>query len=281
MIKRFKLINGRNEEYDLLDIAKSPTFQVEGFGYADETEFMRVGNNFLPLEELAEQRTVEFTMLVWQSVDVTYKEFVSFARHNPLTLLYENDNGIFYFPCRLGSISKIEKVGIDIKGVPVTLKITGNPYKIVSDYNAGEVGTGKSYGETGYTYDYTYSTGILNTVELRSDSYLESPCVLTLYGELTNPTWRHYLNSTLVETGAYTGTIPAGNYLVVDSKSVPYSVIEYDSAGHVVGDRYQLCDFSTERFMHIGEGHNSYVVSHDNQSPASLKAEAYIEYETV
>lgn len=281
MIKRFELINGRNEEYDLLTIAKSPTFQIEGFGYTDETEFMRVGNNFLPLEEIAEQRTLEFTILVWQSVDATYKEFVNFARHDPLILLYENDNGVFRVPCRLRSISKVEKVGIDIKGMPVTLSFTGNPYKKVSGYNTGEVGIGKSYGDTGYTYDYTYSAGILNTVELRSDSYLESPCVLTLYGELTNPIWRHYLNGDLVETGAYTGTIPTGNYLVIDSKSVPYSVIEYDSAGHVVSDRYQLCDFSTERFMSIREGQNSYVVSHDNLSPVSLKAEAYIEYETI
>lgn len=281
MIQKFILINGKGEEYDLLSVAKSPTFQVDGFGYTDETEFVRVGNDFLPLEELTEQRTVEFTLLVWKSVDATYKEFVGFARHNPLFLLYENDVDVFYIPCRLRSISKVEKVGIDIKGVPVSLALTGNPYKRVTAFNTGEVGIGKSYGDTGYTYDYTYSAGILNTVELRSDSYLESPCVLTLYGELINPQWKHYLDGELIETGAYSGTIPTGNYLVIDSKSVPYSIIEYDSAGHIVGDRYQLCDFSTERFMHIGEGQNSYVVSHDSISPVSLKAEAYIEYETV
>ena len=281
MIKRFILINGKNEEYDLISVAKSPTFQVDGFGYSDDTDFVRIGNNFIPLEEVAEQRIVEFTLLMWNSVDATYKKFINHARHDPLLLLYENDNGLFYIPCRLKSVSKIEKIGIDIKGVPIALSFMGNPYTKISAYNTGEIGSGKSYGETGYTYNYTYSAGILNTVELQSDSYLESPCILTLYGELINPVWRHYLNGVLVETGAYSGTIPVGNSIVIDSKSVPYSVIEYDSSGNIVADRYQLCDFSTERFVHIGEGHNSYVISHDSQSPASLKAEAYIEYETV
>lgn len=281
MIKNFVLINGRGESYELLAVLKSPTFQIEGFGYTDETEYMRVGNNFVPLEERAEQRSIDFTLLMWNAVDKTYKEFVSHARHNPLLLLYENDNGTFFIPCRLANISKIEKVGINVKGVPVTLMLTGNPYKKVTGFNAGEVGVGKSYGDTGYTYDYTYSAGILNTVELLSDSYLQSPCVITLYGELLNPQWKHYLNGVLVETGAYAGTIPDGHYLVIDSKSVPYSVIEYDNGGNVVADRYQLCDFSTERFMSIGEGRNDYVVSHDNLTTASIKAEAFIEYETV
>ncbi len=281
MIKRFTLTNGRGDERDLLSIEKSPTFQVEGFGYSDDTEFMRVGNNFVPLEERAEQRSLEFTLLVWKSVDETYMDFVSFARHNPLTLIYENDTGTYYIPCRLRSISKIEKVGIDIKGVPVVLAIISNPYTKTQAYNSGDVGLGKSYGDTGYTYDYTYSAEIVNTVILYSDSYLESPCVLTIYGALTNPTWKHYHDGDLVETGAYLGTIPEGHSLVIDSKSVPYSVIEYDGGGEMVADRYQLCDFSTERFMHINEGQNSYVISHDGLTPASLRAEAYIEYETV
>lgn len=281
MIKRFTLTNGRGEERDLLSIEKSPTFQVEGFGYSDDTEFMRVGNNFVPLEERAEHRSLEFTLLVWKSVDETYMDFVSFARHNPLTLIYENDTGTYYIPCRLRSISKVEKVGIDIKGVPVVLAIIGNPYTKTQAYNSGDVGLGKSYGDTGYTYDYTYSAEIVNTVILYSDSYLESPCVLTIYGALTNPIWKHYHDGDLVETGAYLGTIPEGHSLVIDSKSVPYSVIEYDGGGDMVADRYQLCDFSTERFMHINEGRNSYVISHDGLTPASLRAEAYIEYETV
>lgn len=281
MIKRLILINGKGEEYDLLSVVKSPTFQIEGLGYEDETEFVRIGNDFLPLEEITAQGVIEFTMLFWKSVDSTYKKFLSHARHAPLRILYENDVDVFYIPCRLRSMSKIEKVGIDIKGVPVSFALTGNPYRVVSGYASGEIGNGKNYGDTGYTYDYTYSTEILNTVELNSDSYLDSPCVLTLYGRLVNPVWRHYLNGELVESGAYSGTIPAGNKIIVNSKSVPYSVIEYDHNDNIVADRYQLCDFSTERFMSIKEGQNSYVVSHDDISPASLKAEAYIEYETV
>ena len=275
------LINGKGEEYNLFDERRSPAFGVDGWGYEDITDFLQIGNSYYPLDKKTAQRTISLTLSFYGEADKRYRAFIDFVQRDPLLMRYTNDVGQYFVPCRLRTITKPDQPRYKQYSCPVTFALMGNLYKITSDYNAGEVGTGKSYGETGYTYDYTYSAGILNTVELRSDSYLESPCVLTLYGELTNPIWRHYLNGNLVEVGAYTGTIPAGNYIVIDSKSVPYSVIEYDSAGHVVGDRYQLCDFSTERFMHIGEGQNSYVVSHDNLSPASLKAEAYIEYETV
>ena len=279
MIQKFILINGKGEEYDLLSVAKSPTFQIEGFGYTDETEFLGIGNNFVPLEEREEQRSIEFTALFWQSVDAFYKQFTDHARHNPLTLLYENDNGVYYIPCRLGNVAKTEKVGIDIKGVSVGFKLTGKPYKVeTSECQAAETGGGKIYP---YTYPYTYSSDLVNTLSIKSDSYLDSPCILTIYGQAVNPVWRHYSNGILVETGAYSGTIPEGHYLVVDAKSVPYSIIEYDSAGRIVADRYALCDFSTERFMHANEGRNRYVVSHDGVNNLQLKMEAHIQYETV
>ena len=80
---------------------------------------------------------------------------------------------------------------------------------------------------------------------------------------------------------ADSGTIPSGNRLVIDSRSMPQSIIEYDAAGMVVADRYQLCDFSTERFLHVGEGDNRYVLSHNGITDLAAKVEAYIEYEAI
>lgn len=275
------LINGKGDRYDLLSAEASPTFQLDGLGYSDSTEFARVGKKYIPLEDKMEQGQLSFTLLFWNSSDNSYKEFVKIARRNPLTILYENDAGMFYIPCRFRSIEKIDKLGYDKYGCPVSFALTGNPYKIMLAYNKGETGVGKNYGTFGYTYDYTYSNDILNAVIISSDSLVESSCVLTLYGELINPVWRHYVDGVYYESGAYNGTIPEGHTLVIDSKTVPHSITEYDSAGNLVADRYSLCDFSTERFMNVNEGENRYSISHDGSSSVKMKVEAYIEYEAV
>lgn len=272
------LINGKGEEYDLLDGSKSPGWQLEGLGYEDDTEFLRIGSDYFPLEEASAQNVLETTLLFMDSSDAKYSEFVRFARHDPLVLHYGNFNGTYYIPCRLKSVSKIDQYRIRRFSSPVKLTQTGHPYKKVSAFNEASESDGKAYD---YSYDYVYSNDIANTVFIASDSYVDSPCILTIYGPAINPIWRHYNNGELVETGEYAGTIPSGHYLVIDSKSMPYSIIEYDSAGVVVADRYQLCNFSTERFLHVNEGDNRYVVSHDGTTDLKVKAEAYIEYETI
>lgn len=273
------LINGHGREYNLLDSTLSPGFQIEGLGYADDTDFLIIGGRYYPLEENSEQKSLETTLLFMDAADSKYYEFVKFARHNPLTMLYGNQNGEFYIPCRLRSISKVDQLGIRRYPAPVQLTQMGRPYRIITAECKSGVGTeGKIYP---YVYDYKYANEGANKISIGSDSYLNSACILTIYGSADAPIWRHYLNGELVETGAYSGTIPSGNRLVIDSRSMPQSIIEYDAAGMVVADRYQLCDFSTERFMHVGEGDNRYVLSHNGITDLAAKVEAYIEYEAI
>lgn len=280
-MKRLILINGKGKQYDLLDVELSPTFQISGLGFTDDTDYARVGNTFIPLEETTAQGVLGISLLFLNSADARYQEFTKFTRNNPLTLLYENNRGTYYFPCRIRSIEKTDRKGYDAYGCSAEFILTGYPYEVVSGFNSGEIGEGKNYGSIGYQYDYTYSNDIVNTVILSSKSLVESACIITIYGEVVNPVWRHYVESVFVESGAYNGTIPEGHYLVIDSKSFPQSIIEYDEIGNVVADRYQLCDFSTERFMKINEGVNRYSISHDGVEAVKMKVEAYIEYETV
>lgn len=280
-MKKLILVNGKGKEYDLISVSKSPTFQIAGLGYEDATEYMKVGNGFYPLEETCKQGEIRLHLLFWNLADETYKDFAMHAKRNPLTILYENDTGVYYIPCRLKSIEKVDRRYYDKYGVPVTFVVTGKPYKVISKSQMGYLTAGKSYGDVGYTYDYTYGGDALNSVVLNSDSPVKSPCVITIFGVAENPIWRHYVDDELVESGAYTGTIPNGNYLVIDARSMPYSIIEYDRDGNVVADRYSGCDFSTERFFSIEEGRNTYTLSHTGVTATKMRVEAYIQYDTV
>jgi hypothetical protein len=104
---------------------------------------------------------------------------------------------------------------------------------------------------------------------------------VVLYGELVNPTWRHYLNNVLQTTGKITGTVMPNHRLVIDTTTIPYSMKQVDAFGNVVSDMYQLSDFSTERFVRFGKGRNTVSVQADNTNTLNVGVEAQIEYATV
>lgn len=280
MIRDLYIVNNNGEKYNLLDYRQSPTYQVNGFGFEDDTSFLRIGDNYLPLEEKTVQKTINMTLIFWNDHDKTYDKFVKLARKAPLKLGLTNDNGTYEIPCRLKSADKTDKLGYTMHACEVTFIALGNIYKVVNAVSKipSQSATGKVYP---YTYNYTYSSDFVNTVVIESDSAKKSPCTLTIYGEAETPIWRHYVNDKIVETGQYNGTIASGNYLVIDTKSIPYRIEEYNSSGVLVADRYSSCDFSTKRFMYLYEGQNRFSVSNTGDTSVIVKIEGYIEYDSV
>ena len=136
----------------------------------------------------------------------------------------------------------------------------------------------KTYG---YIYDYVYGDFVADTVAIDSDSVTASPCRISIFGPCTQPTWRHYVDGVQVATGYYNGTIPQNHKLVIDTTSSPYSIQEEDIAGNLIADRYELCDFSTERFFFLEYGQNTISVGHGDVDSIRLMVEGYIFYETV
>lgn len=287
MMTKLVMINSAGYQYDLLDVYRTPTFQIDGLGFTDDTDFMQIGNRYIPLEEETKQMTIKMDLLFWNDADRRYAMFVRLARRNPLKLMYVNDNNMpLFIPCRLKSITKSDKLRHDKYGCSVSFIATGNPYcEVVELTRVAHGGTGrrKYYGDNGegYRYDYTYTNELPNRVIVTSNTNVESTCKLTIYGPAQNPVWKHYVNGRQYETGAYAGSIADGRSLVIDSRSMPPTIIEYDGNGNVVADRYAACDFSTERFMHVNDGKNEYLVSHDGTNDVTMKVEAYLEYEAM
>ncbi len=120
-----------------------------------------------------------------------------------------------------------------------------------------------------------------NTLMIDSDSHGDSPCKVTVYGPCTNPVWKHYVNNVLYETGRYEGSIPDGHKLVIDTTQIPYSITERGVSDEVVADRYQMCDFTTERFFHLQYGSNRISVVHEGLNILNVMVEGRISYETV
>lgn len=157
--------------------------------------------------------------------------------------------------------------------------ISGATYYIDGD-TVTKTNTGTLYMEKAGMYPVLPTT----FVRYESDSYIESPCRLEIYaahGDVVNPRWYHYVDDELVSQGKYNGIIPEGDRLVVDTSGTTYSIKEYNQYNEYVGDRYELCDFNTDRFVFVMHGVNVYSVSHDGTVAVEVIITPRVEYESV
>ena len=278
MIRKFRLINRNGVSWDL-NTKTSLYHSIDGFGCREGTQYEQIGSDFIPLEELFCQSVMTGRIFFGgKDAYVNYRDFSRFVRAVPLILLYQVGE-TYRIPVRLTELGKSELiqggVGLDCD---VTFTATGLIYKNVSAYSGTVAFGGKIYP---YKYDYTYADVTQNTLVIDSDSYEDSPCKVTICGPCINPIWKHYVDNVLYETGRYEGIIPDGNKLVIDTTQIPYSITERGASDAIVADRYQMCDFTTERFFHLQHGSNRISVGHDGLNMLYVMVEGRISYETI
>lgn len=278
MIRNFSLTNSFGAEYSLMQEDKGIMFNPDGLGFDDVTEYEQIGEFFSPLTERFGQQVIQGTMIFSVDPYVTYNEFTKFCQHAPLILTYEVDAGTFKIPVRLTKIEKGDTAGWLYLECKAEFTALARLYKTVVANNSGSAGGGKVYD---YEYDYTYGDFVADTISIESDSVTQSPCKISIFGECTQPRWIHYVDGVQVATGYYNGTIPANHKLVIDTSTTPYSITERDIADNLIADRYELCDFSTERFFLLEYGKNTISVGHSDPDAIRLMVEGFIFYETV
>ena len=272
----FKLVDNDGNTYDITVKDKAFFYNVSGLGYEREIESQRIEDRYAILSDKLSQGNIEGTVRFFQpGAEAEYFRFAQFCQNSPLTMQYDPGHGMYY---RKGRVAKIDRNdGNDFLTIKVSFKPTTPWIKDLNVNNDGQIVGGKVYD---YDYDYTYSDSVEGSIILTSDSYLSSPCKLTIYGEVVNPIWRHYVENKLVTVGQINATIPINHKLVIDTTVIPYSIKEYDMANQLIADRYQNSDFSTNRFVRIERGENVISAAGDGGASA-LKVEAQIEYATV
>lgn len=278
-VRSFKITNKNGQSYNLLTRGLI-LHGVGGLGYMEDTMYQQFVNRYKVIDAKFEQWTPSGSIFFAEPGAYSkYYDFVRFCQNTPMILSYTPPGMATYtMEVRLAEIDKSEKFSQNGLDCRVTFRALTPFYRTVVVYNSGEITDGKTYD---YTYNYKYSDSIRQTVTINSDSYSESPARLVVYGPATNPSWRHYVNNVLYETGSVRGVIAPNRKLVVDTTQIPYSITQQDLAGNVVQDMYALSDFATERFLLLQNGVNTIVVGHEGTSLLRMEVEAMIEYASV
>jgi len=277
----FSITNALGETYDLHNrYGKIFLFEPKGLGFEEGTDYERIGNTYVVTEQYFEQHKITGEV-IFSSDDFyeQYYNFVNFCQHAPLTLNYRSHDD-FHMKARLNKIEKGDKSNNHMLVCEVEFKALSLWYRTKTGVIIGADDT--EHDVYPFTYgDYTYPKEVRQSVNIDVDSSQDSPVMIRIKGPAENPAWRHYVDGVLIGTGKYTGVIDSGRVLCIDNTSVPYSVSETTEAGRLIGDRYQLCDFGTDRFFYAREGRNTFSVSHDGVSGLDATVEVRIYYASV
>lgn len=278
-MRQFYLTNGNGARYSLMDTAHW-LYEPKGLGLKFGSKYEQAGSNFIRTKTITKPKDVSGTiMFTGKDRYEHYSEFAHFIQIEPLTLIYNPDGNEYQAQVE---IIELEKSEIDaetrILQCDIDIKRMSRWRKIIIQRNDNDVIAGKVYP---YTYDYTYGKDIANNVTIESDTAYESPCKITIIGICTNPVWRLYSNGDLISTGKVYTDLIAGERIVIDTTTIPFSIKKMDASNNLIADLYQLSDFSTPRFFFLKKGKNRISIGHDGVTALELAVEAHLEYETV
>lgn len=267
-MRRFKLINSRGEEFDLM--RKDAYFNSpSGLGFSFSQETANMGNEFFITISQLQRPTVSGEMVF--SGYAQYNEFVRFLTPK-MKLAYSPAGKWYYADCEVLVIAKSEVEPSSNRllcGMDIGLTTQWYLPAMFEQTQPGEDG-GKVYA---YEYPYTYIGGEPGVIQIANMSTENAPCRLYIMGACVNPRWEVIQGGKLVVSGQVNATIQAGRKLFVSSLASELQISEVSTDNTFIQDLYQASDFSTSRFIYLPQGKASLTVS--DESGAQMVA--YVE----
>ena len=276
-MRKFKLINKNDIEFELTELRNTFLHSVDGLGRSRSIDYRQIGNRFKAVQDVLDQGVIQGKVKFWKGNSTTMlRNFLQFCEEKPLTLSYEQ-NGVYL---RQGFVNAIDRNESDTLEVSITFTCTTPWYKELTAISApyDPSVSGKIYP---YHYSYEYQGLAVNEVIIESNSLMKSPCKITMKGPLTNPEWNHYVDGSFVGSGKVTASIPDGNYIVIDTTQIPCSIKEYNESDEFVLDLYPSSDINTSRFIYLEKGVNRIVCNDDGVRDIYVRVDSMLEYSAV
>lgn len=270
-------------------------YEPEGLGYEADLQYRRTDYEWVLLDRKIKQQTIKGNLIfIGKNPYKQYMDFVNATYRSGLRLLYShtvpgetgytNATGGLGEPTGSGTfywldvtISSIKKTEYNLAGYlecPVefiasspwytTLSLTTRPSRITA--NRGWI------WETNSTWPQQFRSTVDMTITVNMTSYIPSPCMLYIRGEIKKPKWKHFVGTKLVSEGGVDCNVSEHDFLVVDNRKHPYSIKIYneltDSGSYtgfpntdsLVRDAYADSDFETDRFITLRRGRNTIEV---------------------
>lgn len=241
MVREFKLVNEKGQEYSLMDIHNACLLtEPSGLGYGYSTEYEQLGNTFVSNLRMIEQGKVDGT-LNFLNYD-NYKNFVDYIEGSetlkfsckiPLT----EGQREFFKDIQIANLSKTEIQPNGVMSESVTFDCLSLWYEENTIIYNVEPQSDEIRWD--FTWDSRFTAYDSRNLSYINNGHTEAPIIISITGEVVNPKIELYVEGDLYQTVEINTTIEEFEKLLYCTKENEFYIAR------------QLADGTTESLFNL------------------------------
>lgn len=234
MVREFKLINEKGQEYSLMDIHNYTLLtDPDGLGYSYSTEYQQLGNTFVNNLRLIEQGQINGT-LNFINYD-NYTKFIDFIESSEklkfgYRIPYEDGSYREYFKdINIQGITKTQKQTNGIISETVTFDCLSLWYEENTIIYTIEPQTNEIRWD--FEWDSKFSDYSMRSLQYINKGHVEAPIMLEIDGYIKNPKIELYVEGQLYQTIPFNVTIEQYEKLLYDTRENNFFIGKQNTDG--------------------------------------------------
>ena len=233
MVREFKLVNEKGQEYSLMDIYNHCLLtDPSGLGYSYSTEYEQLGNTFVTNLSKFEQGQISGTAN-FLSYD-NYKNLVDFIEASEslrfsYKIPFQNSQKEYFKDVQIQSISKTQKQTNGIISDTITFDCLSLWYEEnTTTYTVEQL---ENEIRWDFEWDSRFSDYASRTLQYINQGHIEAPVYIEIDGNVVNPKIELYVDGELYQTVAVTTTIAQYEKLIYDTRENQFTIAKQNTDG--------------------------------------------------
>ena len=233
MVREFKLVNEKGQEYSLMDIYNHCLLtDPSGLGYSYSTEYEQLGNTFVTNLRKFEQGQISGTAN-FLSYD-NYKNLVDFIEASEslrfsYKIPFQSSQKEYFKDVQIQSITKTQKQTNGIISETVTFDCLSLWYEEnTTTYTVEQL---ENEIRWDFEWDSRFSDYTSRSLQYINQGHIEAPVYIEIDGNVVNPVIELYVDGELYQTVAVTTTIAQYEKLIYDTRENQFTIAKQNTDG--------------------------------------------------
>lgn len=235
MVREFKLVNEKGQEYSLMDIYNHCLLtDPSGLGYSYSTEYEQLGNTFVTNLRKFEQGQISGTAN-FLSYD-NYKNLVDFIEASEslrfsYKIPFQNGQKEYFKDVQIQSITKTQKQTNGIISETITFDCLSLWYEENTIMYTVEPLTNEIRWD--FRWDSSFSDYNARSLQYINQGHIEAPIYVEMNGHLVNPKIELYVEGQLYQTVEITAEIEQYEKLIYDTRENQFTIARQKTDGTI------------------------------------------------
>lgn len=284
MVRGFKLINEKGQEFSLMDIENYCLLtEPSGLGYSYSTEYKQVGNTFITNLRKLEQGPINGTVNCTKYDN--YKKLVDFIETSEslkfsYKVPFENGLKEYFKDVQIQLLSKTEKQTNGIISESVVFDCLSLWYE--EKATVFTIVPQENEIRWDFKWDSKFTGYSSRDLSFVNEGHVEAPILVEMEGSLSNPKLQLYVEGELYQTVKFTTTIEAYEKILYGTKENEFYIYKQQTDGTLKSlKNLDTLDFYNDNVMRLPKNKSCKLVLSADNGVSNAKVTILVYYKVI